>query len=244
MKRCSWLATLVLVVLICGLCSAAWAEGQPSVAVPQPLASALPYLAKNPATVGWLKVGDIVDTPVVRGEGTFYLNHNFFREKATGGTIFIDEENSILPRSENMVVYGHNMRNGSVFGSLSRYRELSYLKKYPIVEFDTIYEEGEYVVVAVYDMSAETEDPHFMQMLYFDFIDNEDFWTFFDQAQRRNIYDIPVDVNYGDHLLTLITCSYTLYDGRLIVMCRELREGEDAWQVTQTMQSATLRSGK
>ena len=242
-------AILVSIAVICvclmtGNCGAlAEAQSPEATVEPTPLESALPYLQQNSRTVGWLKVGNIVDTPVVRGEGSFYLNHNFLREHATGGTVFLDEHCSIWPKDEHMVLYGHNMRNGTVFGNLDYYRELSYLKRYPIITFDTIYEEAKYVVVSVYDMSGETEDPHFMQMLQFNFADNEDFWTFFHQTERRdrNIYDIPVDVQYGDKLLTLITCSYTLYDGRLIVMCRELRPDETEEEVTALMQSTTMK---
>ena len=225
--------------------SGARAEEQPSgeIEVPALLEAAKPYLAQNSGTVGWLKVGDIVDTPVVKGMGEFYLSHNFLGERASEGAIFLDEECSIWPKDDHLVIYGHNMRNGRIFGNLDRYLDLSYLKKYPIITFDTIYEECKYVIVAVYEMSAETEDWHFMQMLKFNFDDNEDFWTFFHQTERRdrNIYNIPVDVDYGDKLLSLITCRYTLYDGRLIVMCRELRPDEDIQQATALMQSATLR---
>ena len=238
---------LVMAAMLCaclpaGNCSAR-AEEQPSDAVEKMpvLEFALPYLEKNPATVGWLKVGDIVDTPVVHGDGTFYLNHNFNGEISTGGMVFLDEECSILPRDEHWVLYGHNMRNGTVFGNLDRYRELSYLKKYPIISFDTIYEEKQYVVIAAYDMSAETEDPHFMQMLHFNFVDNEDFWNFYSEARRRSYYDIPVDAQYGDQLLSLITCSYTLYDGRLILMCRALRLDEDPQEIAAAMQSTALK---
>ena len=102
-------------------------------------------------------------------------------------------------------------------------------------------EEGKYVVVAVYDISGETEDPHFMQMLHFNFIDNEDQWNFLYEVRKRNFYEIPVDVEYGDRLISLITCSYTLYDGRMILMCRALRPDEDPQQIAALMQSTTVR---
>ena len=229
-----WLALLAVIALLCG---GALAEEPPI------LEAAKPYLAKNPATVGWLKVGDIVDMPVVRGDGEFYLHHDFGGVESPGGTIFLEEANSILPKDEHMIIYGHNMRDGSRFGSLDRYWNLSYLKKYPVITFETIYEECKSVVVAVYEMSGETEDWHFMQLLKYSFDDNEDFWTFFHQTERkdRNIYNIPVDVDYGDKLLTLITCRYTLFDGRLVVMCRELRPDETVEEVTALMQSATRK---
>ena len=210
-------------------------------AQPQPLAEALPWLELNPDTVGWLRVGDIIDTPVVQRDNAFYLDHDYYGQEYSGGTVFIDEECSILPRDDHLVFYGHNMKNGTVFGELDRFRDLSYLRKYPIVTFDTIYGEGKYVIFAVYDMSAETEDPHFMQMLHFNFVDNEDLWNFLYEVRKRNFYEFPIDVEYGDELMSLITCSYTLYDGRMILMCRKLRADEDPQQIAVLMQSTTLR---
>ena len=80
-----------------------------------------------------------------------------------------------------------------------------------------------------------------MQMLHFNFIDNEDFWMFYSEARRRSMYDIPLVAEHGDQLLSLITCSYTLYDGRLILMCRRLRPDEDPQEVAGAMQAATVR---
>ena len=228
------LVAAIWVCLFAGSCCAS-AEEQ------QLLDAALPWLERNPDTIGWLKVGKIIDTPVVQRDNAFYLEHNYSGEKSSGGMVFLDEECSILPQDEHLVLYGHNMRNGTVFGELDRYRDLAYLKANSIITFDTIYQEGKYVVIAVYDMSAETEDPHFMQMLNFNFLDNEYFMTFVHQAQGRSFYKIPVDVRHGDHLLSLITCSYTLYDGRLILMCRKLREDEDPEEIAEAMQATEFK---
>ena len=205
------------------------------------MAAALPWLERNPDTIGWLKVGKVIDMPIVQRDNSFYLSHNYDGEKYSGGTIFLDENCSILPRDENLVLYGHNMRIGTVFGELDRFRELSYLKANCIITFDTIYQEERYVPIAVYDMSAETEDPHFMQMLRFNFVDNEDFMTFYFQARDRSFYNIPIDVQYGDQLLTMITCSYSLRDGRLILMLRKIRPDEDPEEVAALMQGAALK---
>lgn len=230
-----------ILALVLPLANFALAEEPPAATQPPILAEALPLLERNPDTIGWLKVGDVVDMPVVQRDNDYYLHHNFDGKETSRGTVFLDEECSILPRDENLVLYGHNMRDGAVFGNLSRFRELSYLKKHPIATFDTIYQEGKYVIVAVYDMSAETEDSHFMQMLRFNFIDNEYFMGFYYEARDRSYYKIPVDVQYGDKLLTLITCSYTYYDGRLILILRELREDEDPNEVAALMQDTVLR---
>ena len=236
-------ALLISVAVIClclfagDYCARAEEPLPDPTAPPQPLAFALPYLQQNPDTVGWLKVGNIIDTPVVQGEGDFYLHHSFSGAESSAGTVFLDEECPIFPKGEHLLLYGHNMRNGTMFGELDRYRDLSFLKANSVITFDTIYEEGKYVVVAVFDISGETEDRHFMQMLRFNFVDNEDFMTFYFDARWKSYFKIPVDVRYGDKLLTLITCSYSLYDGRLIVMLREIRPDEDPQEIVALMQS-------
>ena len=210
----------------------------------EPMEEALPWLERNPDTIGWLKVGKIIDTPVTQRDNEFYLKHNFKGERASGGMVFVDEECSIMPQDEHLVLYGHNMRNGTVFGELDRFRDLSYLKKNCIVTFDTIYQKGQYVVIAVFDMSAETEDPNFKQMLIFNFDEDaeESFEEFVGDAQERSFYEIPVDVQRGDRLISLITCSYTLYDGRLILLLRQIRPDEDPQEVAEIMQATEIKN--
>ena len=239
-------AILVLAAMICA-CPPARAEGvEPppeETPAPQPIEDALPLIRINPDTVGWLQVGRIIDMPVVQRDNDYYLHHNFLGESVYAGTVFLDEECSILPRDEHLVLYGHNMRNGSVFGELDRYRDLKYLKANPIVSFDTIYEEGLYAVIAVFDISAETEDPDYLEMLTFNFEEDE-FAEFMEEVRERSFYVIPVDIRHGDHLLTLVTCSYTLYDGRLILMLREIRDDEDPQEIAEAMQSTVRQQPK
>ena len=242
--RCVLLAALCACLLSGGtLGFSALAQEQPAEAPAQPemIEAAVPWLARNPDTIGWLKVGKVIDMPIVQRDNSFYLSHDYSGAKASGGTIFLDENCSILPQDDQLILYGHNMRIGTVFGELDRFRDLSYLKANPIITFDTLYEEAKYVIIAVFDMSAETEDPHFMQMLHFNFVDNEDFMTYYFEARRRSFFDIPVDVQYGDKLLTMITCSYSLRDGRLITMLRKLRPDEDPQSVAEVMQATVKK---
>lgn len=230
-------AVLVWIAAVWGLCCGAVAEeaASDSSATPEPLEEAVPWLKINPDTVGYLKVGKIIDTPVVQRDSEFYLNHNFYGKRIYEGTVLMEEDCSIFPLDQHLVLYGHNMRNGHVFGELDRFRALSYLKKNAIVTFDTIYQEGQYVVIGVFDISNEDEDPHYMEMLIFNFED-EEFMDFIDEARERSFFEIPVDVQPGDRLLSLVTCSYTLPDGRLIVLLREIRPDEDPEEIQAAIQ--------
>ena len=258
MNRLTAILALIALACACPLAHAEVAEALPTQTpapepthtarpstdpTPEPVEEALPLLKINPDTVGWLQVGKIIDMPVVQRDNDFYLHHNFLGESVYEGTIFLDEDCSIWPRDEHLVLYGHNMRNGSIFGDLDRFRDLKYLKANSIVSFDTLYEEGLYVVIGVFDISAETEDVDYIDILLFNF-EEEEFEEFIGEVRERSFYDIPVDVRYGDRLLTLVTCSYTLYDGRLLVMMREIRPDEDPGEITEAMQAAVTQQPK
>ena len=130
------------------------------------------------------------------------------------------------------------MRDGSVFGDLGNFRDLAFLKENPITTFNTLYENDLYVPFAVFDMSATPGDQHYVDMRVFNFASDEDFLNFAFEAKDRSIFDIPVDVERGDHILSLVTCSYDDDNGRLIVMSRSLREGETAEEMAALVMQA------
>ena len=131
------------------------------------------------------------------------------------------------------------MRDGSVFGDLDLFRDLDYLKENAVATFNTIYENAQYVPIAVFDISATPGDQDFVDMQTFNFDTDEDFLNFVNEARARSIFDIPVEVERGDRLLSLVTCSYNNDNGRLVVMLRALREGETAQEMTALVAQAT-----
>ena len=130
------------------------------------------------------------------------------------------------------------MRDGSVFGDLDHFRDLEFLQENSIITFNTLYENGLYVPFAVFDMSATPGDQNYVDMRVFNFESDEDFLNFAFEAKDRSIFDIPVDVERGDHILSLVTCSYDDDNGRLIVMSRSLREGETAEEMAALVMQA------
>ena len=98
-------------------------------ALPEPQAAFSQLLAANPETVAYLDAGEGIEFAVVQRDNEYYLTHNFFGEDTPEGTAFLDEGNSIYPLDEHMLIHGHNMRDGSVFGDLDRFRELGYLRE-------------------------------------------------------------------------------------------------------------------
>lgn len=199
-------------------------------------------LETNPDTVGYLTVGDVVSLPVVQraNDNSYYLNHNFEGEESNAGTLFLDGANLLVPEDSNLIVYGHNMKNGTMFNHLSRYGDLEFLKENPIVYFDTIYKNRSYVPFAVFTASMDTGRASYLNIRQFVF-DDISFQLFADKIEYLSTVDIPVDAEFGDDILLLVTCEYTHDNGRFIVALRALREGETEDGIRETMKLAVLK---
>ena len=184
-------------------------------------------LMHNADTVGYLDIEGTISLPVVQRENDneHYLTHNFDGEESQEGALFLDGANRLVPEDDCLIVYGHNMKNDTMFGLLEEYENERFLKDHAIVRFDTIYENRSYVPFAAFTASMETDDSHYFDVRQFVF-DETSFELFTLKMQSRSIYDIPIDVRYGDRLLLLVTCDYTNASGRFILCLRQLREDE------------------
>ena len=230
---CLWGFLLMLCALApFGFASASAAPGEdlaakPALETPLPVLSELqPLLQQNPDMVGWLEAGDAIRLPVVQRDNAYYLNHDFRGRRSANGAAFLDELCHIAPPDDHLVIYGHNMRSGAIFGTLRRFQDCDYLKKHCIVSFDTLYRRESYVAFAVFECSAEPGNPAFFDIRHFHFDSDSDFSGYIAAAVSRAAARLSIDVATGDRLLTLLTCSYGVENGRLAVMCRALREGE------------------
>lgn len=189
---------------------------------------------QNNDLVGWLSMPAIgVERPVMKGsDNDYYLTHDVQRALSRYGALFADSGN-ILTQSQssaNLSVYGHNTKNGSMFGSLGKYRDLAFYKQNPTFSFDTLYEEKKWVIFAVIVTNAypAQDDGNFFEWREVNLSDPNRMDTFVTELRARSLIDSPVEVGAGDKLLNLTTCAYDFKDARLVVFARELREGEEA----------------
>lgn len=202
-------------------------------------------LKQNPDTVGWITVDKTkVDNPVVQcGDNEYYLDHSFEREPFRAGTVFMDYRDVFGAdedkQSENIILYGHNMANNTMFGSLRRYRQdLNYYKEAPFVTLESNYRVYDYVIfgLVITEGSAEAT------WRYWD-MENLSMRSQFDAyvatVQKKNMAKIPVDVTYGDKLLTLSTCYSDKDDSRFLIVCRRLRPGETKESFTKVLNEDT-----
>lgn len=199
----------------------------------------IPLLQINPETVGWIKVGNLADEPVVYRDNEFYLNHDFYQKKSSSGTVFVDVENIDLENDKYVIVYGHDLRDGSKFGSLKEYLNIEQLKNNIVIEWSSLYssEAEKYVVFSVFDSSMLEENKNYFDLRRFDEIDLDGTKKFIEEIRERSLYDIPVDVTAEDQIMVLVTCSYKHEDGRLLIFCRKARKAEDVNTLLESMDS-------
>ena len=199
----------------------------------------IPLLQINPETVGWIKVGNLADEPVVYRDNEFYLNHDFYQKKSSSGTVFVDVENTDLENDKYVIVYGHDLRDGSKFGSLKEYLNIEQLKNNIVIEWSSLYssEAEKYVVFSVFDSSMLEENKNYFDLRRFDEIDLDGTKKFIEEIRERSLYDIPVDVTAEDQIMVLVTCSYKYEDGRLLIFCRKARKAENVNTLLESMDS-------
>ncbi len=181
---------------------------------------------KNKKLIGWLKIDDtIIDYPVMQtSNNEYYLTHNFNQEKDNNGSIFMDKDCVAYPRSQNLILYGHHMKSGKMFGDLEKYAKESYYQKHSIIRFDTIYEKGVYQVMYVFRARVLKENE--IAFKYYQFIEansGEEFNSYMNEMAEMSLYDTGVTAEYGDELLTLSTCDHSQTDGRFVVVAKRIQ---------------------
>lgn len=189
-------------------------------------------LEENSDFKGWITIaGTQVDNPIYQAaDNDYYLNRNQLKQKSVYGSLYFDYRNRITEteRDKNLIIYGHEMKNGSMFGTLKKLKRLDFYKQYPTLEFSTLYEKHTYKIYSIFILNAtrEDDDGYIYNVYRQNFNTEEDFNYWADEAFERSIINTGVDVEYDDNILTLITCSNDFPNARLVVMARQLREGE------------------
>ena len=187
---------------------------------------------QNPDIIGWINIeGTKVDYPVYQTEDNdYYVTHDMSRNESRYGAIFADFNAQISPdgNSKNVVLYGHNMIDDSMFGSLLEYNNLEYYREHPVIDFGTIYGEGEYKIFAVLITNANKEQDEGKVFNYRRnaFSSDNGFLYWVENVKARSIINTDVDVIVEDEILTLSTCSYEFEEARTVIIARKIREGE------------------
>ena len=180
----------------------------------------------NQDMYGWIAIDGIpFSYPVMftPEDEEYYLRRGFDGAYARSGVPFIDADCN--DGCGNYVIYGHNMTNGTMFAQLLAYEDESFWEEHPVIRFDTLYEMGEYEVIAAFYSRVyyKYETNKFRFYEYTDLTDPDDFSKYVGEVFDLALYDTNVDVRYGDELITLITCSYEhrIENERFVVVARK-----------------------
>jgi len=181
--------------------------------------------AANPDFIGWLRIdGTRVNYPVMLCEEApeYYLYRDMEGNDSSSGVPFFGEGCDLA--SDNIIIYGHNMKNGTMFADLLRYSQEDFWREHPVISFDTMEESGEYEVIAAFqeEVHDSEETGRFKYYDYGGRLTEERFWEYVENVKWRSLYDTNKEVVSGDRLLTLSTCTYYTEDGRFVVVARRI----------------------
>lgn len=182
---------------------------------------------KNRKLIGWLQIDDTnIDYPVMQTvNNEYYLDHNFNQEYDKNGSLFLDAACDVVDRNTNLIIYGHHMKSGKMFGNLNSYSSKEYCEKHSTIRFDTIYEKGLYQVMYVFRSRIYNEDEVvFKYYRFFDAASEKEFASNMQEMAALSLYDTGVTAVYGDELLTLSTCDSSEQDGRFVVVAKRIKE--------------------
>ncbi|MDO4156798.1 MAG: class B sortase [Oscillospiraceae bacterium] len=204
----------------------------------------------NPEVAGYISIPDTeVDYPLMQHpndvEGDeYYLYRDLYGNHSQNGSIFLDsrcnfdvvgEDGTLaVPNSDNLIIYGHNMRDRSMFGSLRDYQnDASYYDAHPLIFLNSNYETYVFKIYAYFIADAEdTTETRFDYWNRIEFADETAFYNYVNEVKRRTLRNTNIDVQYGDQLLTLSTCNSAFQTARLVICARMVREGEDPYEGT------------
>ena len=176
---------------------------------------------QNQDFIGWISIdGTNINYPVMQTPDNpdYYLKHSFEKSWSDYGVPYIDEA-CIMGISNNVVIYGHNMRNGSMFSELCNYIDEEFWREHPVIHFDTLSSLGEYEIVAVFKFNTNKETFKYNEWAT---MNEAEFSAYMQEVHAREIYDTGIDAVYGDQLLTLSTCESTYKNGRFVVVAKKV----------------------
>lgn len=181
---------------------------------------------QNSDFIGWITIeGTPINYPIMQtiDRPNFYLTRDFNKNYNKHGVPFVAEQCDVSAPSDNITIYGHHMKDGTMFSALDKYKQQDYYKEHPIVEFDTLTSCNQYQIIAAFKTVAYSEQG----FRYYEFHDAEnekEFDDYIKEVKKRAFYDTGYSAQYGDKLITLSTCEYTQKNGRVVVVAKLIQK--------------------
>lgn len=181
--------------------------------------------AQNSDMIGWIRIEDtVIDYPVMQTPENpdFYLRKGFDKKYSAYGMVYMDASCSLTEESPNYVLYGHHMKNGSMFASIDNYESREYYEEHPVIGFDTLDSVRDYEVVAAFKLPASQVDNAFAYKLAAK--TEENYNALISYIKKNSFYDTGIIPKWPEQLVTLTTCEYTQRDGRFFVIARKIEK--------------------
>lgn len=181
---------------------------------------------ENSDIVGWLEIEKTgINYPVLQtNNNDYYLTHTYKKENSKNGSIFLDKDYNFSIPSSNLLIYGHNNKNGKMFEELLNYENEGYYKEHPNVKFTTEKWDSTFEIIAVFKSRVYYKDEtNVFRYYYFINAENEEEYNYYiKECKKASLYNIGISAKYGDQLLTLSTCDYSTANGRFVVVARKI----------------------
>lgn len=199
---------------------------------------------KNRDIIGWLYIDDVLDEAVVQRDNKYYLTHDYLGKKSGTGALFLEESCKLYPVPECLLLHGHNMKTGAMFGSLKKYKVkgVDFFRDHGYIKFETLYEDATYVVFSVAMIDIRPSESAFLNFVgNIRFPTDESFMRYVGRLKTLSLYDIDIAVEPSDRLLILSTCDGEDDNIRLLVAARLLRPDEDTGVLNDALRSVKLK---
>ena len=183
---------------------------------------------ENSDIVGWLEIKNTkINYPVLQGnDNKYYMTHNYKKKKSKSGSLFVDKKYDFNEPSTNLLIYGHNNKNGVMFQDLLKYENKDFYKKHKIIKFTTVTKDIEYEIISVFKSRVydKSEKNVFRYYFFIDANNKKEYNNFIKNIKKASLYDIKKSAKYNEELITLSTCSYHTEDGRFVVVGKKKTE--------------------
>ena len=177
---------------------------------------------ENPDIIGWLEIENTnINYPVLQGtDNEYYMTHNYKKEKSKNGSIFLTKDYDWKVPSSNLLMYGHNLKNGTMFQELLKYENKKFYQEHPVIRFTTEKEDAEYEIISAFKSRVyyKSEKNVFRYYYFVNAPTEKEYNQFVENAKKASLYPIDTTATYPEQLITLSTCSYHVEDGRFAVV--------------------------
>ena len=180
---------------------------------------------ENEDIIGWIQIENtIIDYPILQAtDNNYYLTHNYKKENSKYGSIFAKSECNIQDNNSNVIIYGHNMKDEQMFNTLLKYEDKDFYNEHKEIKVATENEESKYNIVSVFKSRVFYQDEKdvFRYYNYTKFENEKEYNTYIENCKKIQLYDTGVSAEYGEQLITLITCEYSQENGRMVVVAKK-----------------------